>query len=101
MGDFIAEGSFGKVFKGLLKSKGSDSTNKLAIKEVAIKMISKDRLKDDEIEVLVNEIEILKVCDHPNVIRLQDYFEDHQTFYLVLDLLTGDDLHKNLTKFTK
>lgn len=64
-------------------------------------MISKERLKDEEIEILMNEIEILKVCDHPNVIKLIDYFEDHSTFYLVLDLLQGDDLHKNLTKFTK
>lgn len=41
----------------------------------------------------MNEIEILKVVsNHPNVIRLLDYFEDAQNFYMVLEYLEGKDL---------
>jgi serine/threonine protein kinase len=41
----------------------------------------------------MNEIEILKVVsNHPNVIRLLDYFEDAHNFYMVLEYLQGKDL---------
>ncbi len=41
----------------------------------------------------MNEIEILKVIgNHPNVVKLIEYFEDHQYFYLVLEYVPGKDL---------
>lgn len=41
----------------------------------------------------MNEIEILKVVgNHPNVIKLIEYFEDQQYFYLVLEYVQGKDL---------
>ena len=44
----------------------------------------------------MNEIEILKVCEHKNVIQLIDYFEDHENFYLILDFLNGNDLFNSV-----
>jgi serine/threonine protein kinase len=41
----------------------------------------------------MNEIEILKVLgNHPNIIRMHDYFEDAHNFYMVLEYLEGKDL---------
>lgn len=67
VGDFIAEGSYGKVYKGTKKSSGE---------QVAIKIISKLKMEEADLEVQANEIEILKVCNHPNIVKLVDSYED-------------------------
>jgi serine/threonine protein kinase len=44
-------------------------------------------MEENELEVQNNEIELLKVIDHPNVVQLVDYFEDPYSIYLVLEHL--------------
>jgi len=38
------------------------------------------------------EIAIMKIMDHPNIIKLFESFEDHRNIYLVLELCTGGEL---------
>merc|ERR1712222_259105 len=38
------------------------------------------------------EIAIMKVMDHPNVIKLFETFEDHRNIYLVMELCSGGEL---------
>ena len=41
----------------------------------------------------MNETEILKVIgNHPNIVKLIEYYEDQQYFYLVLEYVAGKDL---------
>jgi serine/threonine protein kinase len=40
----------------------------------------------------MREIEILKMCQHPFIIRLLDVFENQETIYIVMEMLTGGDL---------
>jgi serine/threonine protein kinase len=41
----------------------------------------------------MNEIEILKVIgNHPNVVKLIEFYEDQQYFCLVLEYVPGKDL---------
>ena len=40
----------------------------------------------------LNEIAILKVLDHPNILKLYEFFEDSQNYYLVTDYLNGGEL---------
>jgi serine/threonine protein kinase len=70
-GDVIGRGKFGAVKTAVHKKTG---------KKVAIKILKKKEMNIREIEMQKNEIEILKVCQHPNIIRLLDIFEnqDHQ-----------------------
>ena len=51
-------------------------------------------MEENELEVQNNEIELLKVIDHPNVVQLVDYFEDPFSIYLVLEHLQGYNLMK-------
>lgn len=44
-------------------------------------------------EMLRNEIEVLKMCKHPNIVRLYDVFEDRAQIYIVMDLIKGPDLY--------
>ena len=38
------------------------------------------------------EIEVLKMCQHPNIINLVDLFENSEYYYIVLDFMAGSDL---------
>ena len=81
--NLLGKGSFGKVYKAL--NKGSN-------KKVAIKKIRKEGMKDTDYDMCMNEIEILKVVSHNNVIKLIDTFEDEKNFYLVQEYVDGGSL---------
>ncbi len=51
-------------------------------------------MEERELEVQINEIELLKVCDNPNIVKLEDYFEDPNNIYLVLEYIEGSNLMK-------
>lgn len=38
------------------------------------------------------EIDIMKALDHPNIVRLQEFFQDNEHLYLVLELCKGGEL---------
>jgi len=83
----ISEGAYGIVYKGF---------NKATYQPVAIKRIKKDELTDEQLELQKNEIEVLKVGQHPNVIQMIDVFESLTSIYLVLEYMPGGDLYDYL-----
>jgi len=46
----------------------------------------------------MNEIEILKTLDHPNILKLYEFYQDEKRYYLVTELCTGDELFDETTK---
>jgi serine/threonine protein kinase len=38
------------------------------------------------------EIDVLKMCQQPNIVRLIDVFENHKYFYIVLEYMDGGDM---------
>ena len=46
--------------------------------------------------MLLNEIEVLKACKHPNVVQMFDIFEDRQNIFIVMELIEGKDLFEYL-----
>ena len=79
MGNIIGQGQFGSVLVG---------RNKVTNQKVAIKVITK------EVQIMQQrrEIEVLKMCQHNNIIQLIDVFEDEEKFFIVLDFMSGKDL---------
>eukprot|EP00440_Ansanella_granifera_P010948 gb/GFBE01011872.1/.p1 GENE.gb/GFBE01011872.1/~~gb/GFBE01011872.1/.p1 ORF type:complete len:500 (+),score=152.57 gb/GFBE01011872.1/:1-1500(+) len=77
----LGEGSYGYVCRG--KSKGTGATR-------AIKTIAKGQMKN--LERFKQEIAIMKMMDHPNIIKLFESFEDHRNIYLVMELCAGGEL---------
>lgn len=51
-----------------------------------------------EFELQKREIEVLKICQHPNIIRLLDVFENPEFIYIVLEYMEGGDLFSYLEK---
>ena len=62
----IGTGKFSNVFLCTSKASGT---------EYAVKLIKKDHLSDDEKELLRTEIAILRLVEHPFIVRLIDVFE--------------------------
>lgn len=42
-----------------------------------------------ELKMIKNEIQILKQVDHPNIIKLFEFFEDDENFYLITEYCEG------------
>ena len=51
----------------------------------AVKIINKKFLEDDEKNKLQSEIAILKQMDHPNILKLYEFFQDHKRYFLVTE----------------
>jgi serine/threonine protein kinase len=52
----------------------------------------------EDLELLRKEVEIMKMCQHKNIIKLFDVFESKDTMYIVMELLPGRDMFKWLDK---
>ena len=60
--------------------------------KVAVKVMLKANMKIVEAHQTRREIDVMKVCKHPNVVRMVDVFEDADQFYLILEHMGGGDL---------
>ena len=40
----------------------------------------------------MKELDILKDLDHPNILRVHEYFEDSKFIYIITELVKGKDL---------
>jgi calcium-dependent protein kinase len=51
----------------------------------ALKIVKKSRYADGiaQIKMIKNEIAIMKLVDHPNIVKLYEFFEDEENIYLV------------------
>lgn len=87
--DAIGKGKFGTVKLGIHKKTG---------KKVAIKVMKKKQMTLQDIELQKREIEILKICQHPSIIKLLDVFENQDYIYIVMEYLKGGDLFNYLEK---
>ena len=72
--------------------------NKQTKKKVAIKIMSKSDMNTEDLELVRTEIEILKICQHPNIIHLYEVFENEKYFYIIMEYCGGGDLFSYLEK---
>jgi len=89
LGNEIGKGAFGTVHKCVRKYDG---------KLYAVKIISKKNLNDRMLFHIRNELSILKLVCHPNIIHMDSFYETDTTFYFVFDFIEGGDLLTNIEK---
>jgi len=70
--------------------------HRIAGKNVAVKILKKAAMTEKQIDRMRYEIETLKICQHPNIMRLFDIFENSDYIYLVLEYLSGGNLFEYL-----
>ena len=85
----LGNGKFGLVKLGI---------NKFTKEKVAIKIMDKSKMDTSDIGLVRTEIEILKICQHPNIIRLYDIFENVDYMYIIMEYCPGGDLFTYLEK---
>ena len=49
-------------------------------------------MDEDEKRMLFNEINNLKDLDHPNILKMYEFFEDEKRYYIVTDICKGGEL---------
>jgi calcium-dependent protein kinase len=81
---FLGEGAFGAVYKVRRKNSGTREIIR------ALKEINKETIIDGE--EIRNEIEVLKNLDHPNIMKIYEFFEDDQKMYLINEFCGGGDV---------
>lgn len=89
----LGEGSFGKVYKVKHKATG-------LIRAVKIIFKKKILLSKFEEEEIIREIDILKLLDHPNIIKVYEYFNTKENLYIVLEFCNGGELFDKLLEVT-
>ncbi len=88
--EVIGKGKFGVVNLGI---------HKKTQQQVAVKIINKDSIKTLEDKELVRiEIGILKLCHHPNVVRLLDHLENEDYIFIVTEYIEGGTLGQYFKK---
>ena len=79
----LGEGRYASVYKGI---------HKLSGRLVSIKIINKNNITKLKYDMIQNEIEISKICQHPNIVKLYDVIEDMEKIYLIFEYCSGTDL---------
>jgi serine/threonine protein kinase len=66
---------------------------------VAIKIISKSRIKQTQIqEKVAKEIRMMKYLDHPNIIKLVQVVDTTSDIYIVMELVSGGELFEYISQ---
>jgi len=56
----------------------------------AVKIMEKKTIKSKKfVNRYLKEIYMLKHLDHPNIIRIYEYFEDDERIYIIMELCRG------------
>ncbi|XP_048023016.1 serine/threonine-protein kinase MARK2 isoform X13 [Chanodichthys erythropterus] len=79
----IGKGNFAKV---------KLAKHVLTGKEVAVKIIDKTQLNSSSLQKLFREVRIMKLLNHPNIVKLFEVIETEKTLYLVMEYASGGEV---------
>ena len=86
----LGEGSYGTVWK--VKQR---KTNLIR----AMKKITKNtNSKSETVNEIINEIELLKKLDHPNIVKIFEFFIEPDGYYLITEYCGGGELFDAIKK---
>ena len=95
IGKMLGSGAFGEVRMCVHRESGAQR---------AVKVMRKSHMDEDEKRMLFNEINILKDLDHPNIVKMYEFFEDEKRYYIVTEICKGGELFDEIIargKFTE
>uniref|UniRef100_A0A8D0U4K6 non-specific serine/threonine protein kinase n=1 Tax=Sus scrofa TaxID=9823 RepID=A0A8D0U4K6_PIG len=61
-------------------------------REVAIKIIDKTQLNPKSLQKLFREVRIMKILNHPNIVKLFEVIETDKTLYLIMEYASGGEV---------
>uniref|UniRef100_UPI00398E3A8D serine/threonine-protein kinase BRSK2-like n=1 Tax=Pristiophorus japonicus TaxID=55135 RepID=UPI00398E3A8D len=94
VGPYRLEKTLGKGQTGLVKL----GIHCITGQKVAIKIVNREKLTESVLMKVEREIAILKLIEHPHVLKLHDVYENKKYLYLVLEHVSGGELFDYLVK---
>ncbi|XP_051771262.1 serine/threonine-protein kinase BRSK2 isoform X4 [Ctenopharyngodon idella] len=94
VGPYRLEKTLGKGQTGLVKL----GIHCITGQKVAIKIVNREKLSESVLMKVEREIAILKLIEHPHVLKLHDVYENNKYLYLVLEHVSGGELFDYLVK---
>lgn len=89
IGKKLGEGGFGEV--RLCKQITSGEAR-------AVKYLKKDMLSLEDKNLILNEVKILSEMDHPNIVRLYEFYDEPSYYCLVQEVCSGGELFDAIIK---
>ena len=89
----LGEGSFSIVY---------EAQNRITDIMRAMKIIKKDKQNSDDDKEIINEINILKTMDHPNIVKIFEFYSNEQSYSIIMEYCKGGKLFteiRNLAPF--
>ena len=88
--NFLGEGSFAAVY--LVQNRITESIR-------AMKIITKtsNNSEEDEKEI-INEINILKLMDHPNILKIFEFYSSKESYSIITEYCSGGELFQEITE---
>ncbi|XP_060014158.1 serine/threonine-protein kinase BRSK2 isoform X2 [Lagenorhynchus albirostris] len=94
VGPYRLEKTLGKGQTGLVKL----GIHCVTCQKVAVKIVNREKLSESVLMKVEREIAILKLIEHPHVLKLHDVYENKKYLYLVLEHVSGGELFDYLVK---
>lgn len=80
--EVVGQGAFATVKKAVERKTG---------KTYAVKIINKRKVMGN-VDGVTRESEVLRRLDHPRIVSLKGFYEDDDSYYLVMEFVSGGDL---------
>ena len=87
----LGKGAFGEVYL----SEKENSKKLFATKKISREIADRPKFK----KYLVNEINILKMLDHPNIVKLEEVKKSSHSYFIVMEYINGGGLSECLKKY--
>jgi calcium-dependent protein kinase len=87
IGRILGSGSYGEVRICAHRITGSQR---------AVKILRKSNMDEEEKIMLFNEINNLKELDHPNIVKMYEFFEDKKRYYIITEICKGGELFEEI-----
>ncbi|XP_014681355.1 PREDICTED: serine/threonine-protein kinase SIK3 homolog [Priapulus caudatus] len=72
------------------------ATHVVTRSKVAIKIIDKTQLDEDNLKKIFREIQIMKLLGHPHIVRLYQVMETERMIYLVTEYASGGEIFDHI-----
>ena len=58
-----------------------------------MKVVEKKKVASyEDQQKLICEIQVLRMLDHPNILKLYEFYQDQKNYYIIIELCTGGEL---------
>lgn len=88
----MGDGAFSNVYRA------KDNTGQYG--EAAIKVVRKFEMNSSQRANILKEVQIMRQLDHPNIVKLIDFSESRQYYYIILELCPGGELFHQIVRLT-